>query len=126
MTTSDAAIGARSRSDAARDSFSVSQGRIHLADNLDVLRALASGSVDLVYVDPPFNTGKVQRRTQLRTARSADGDRVGFQGRRYQSTALGTKRFDDRFDDYLAFLEPRLRETRRVLAPHKPMASPRC
>lgn len=91
---------------------------IHFADNLDVLRALASASVDLIYIDPPFNTGKVQRRTQLRTVRSADGDRVGFQGRRYASFAVGTKRFDDLFDDYLAFLEPRLVEAHRVLAPH--------
>lgn len=57
-------------------------GRIHFADNLDVLRALPSASVDLVYIDPPFNTGKVQQRTQLKTVRSADGDRVGFQGHR--------------------------------------------
>lgn len=51
-------------------------GRIHFAENLDVLRALPSASVDLVYIDPPFNTGKVQQRTQLKTVRSADGDRV--------------------------------------------------
>lgn len=92
-------------------------GRIHLAENLDVLRTIPSGSIDLIYIDPPFNTGKVQQRTQLRTIRSAEGDRVGFQGRRYQSVALGTKRFNDLFDDYLAFLEPRLTEAHRVLAP---------
>jgi site-specific DNA-methyltransferase (adenine-specific) len=74
--------------------------------------------VDLVYIDPPFNTGKVQQRTQLRTVRSAEGDRVGFQGHRYESIVVGTKRFSDLFDDYLAFLEPRLTEAHRVLAPH--------
>ena len=93
-------------------------GRIHFAENLDVLRALPSASVDLVYIDPPFNTGKVQQRTQLKTVRSADGDRVGFQGHRYESIVVGTKRFSDLFDDYLAFLEPRLTEAHRVLAPH--------
>lgn len=93
-------------------------GSIHLADNLDVLRALPSAAVDLIYIDPPFNTGKVQQRTQLRTVRSAEGDRVGFQGRRYESIVLGRKRFSDLFDDYLAFLEPRLIEAHRVLAPH--------
>ena len=93
-------------------------GRIYFADNLDVLRELAAESVDLIYIDPPFNTGKVQQRTQLKTVRSAEGDRVGFQGHRYASIALGTKRFSDLFDDYLAFLEPRLREAHRVLAPH--------
>lgn len=91
-------------------------GRIHLADNLAVLRALPSASTDLVYIDPPFNTGKVQRRTQLRTVRSAEGDRIGFQGHRYESTVIGIKRFSDVFDDYLAFLEPRLTEAHRVLA----------
>ncbi|RCK78528.1 MAG: Type III restriction-modification system methylation subunit [Candidatus Ozemobacter sibiricus] len=93
-------------------------GRIYLSDNLEVLRALPSASVDLIYIDPPFNTGKVQQRTQLKTVRSADGDRVGFQGHRYESIVVGTKRFIDSFDDYLAFLEPRLIEAHRVLAPH--------
>jgi site-specific DNA-methyltransferase (adenine-specific) len=91
---------------------------IYLADNLQVLRGLPEGSVDLIYIDPPFNTGKVQRRTQLKTVRSSEGDRVWFQGRRYESIVVGTKRFSDLFDDYLAFLEPRLTEAHRVLAPH--------
>ncbi len=93
-------------------------GSIYFADNLEVLRTLPTASVDLVYIDPPFNTGKIQQRTQLRTVRSDSGDRVGFQGRRYDSIALGTRRFRDLFDDYLAFLEPRLAEAHRVLAPH--------
>jgi site-specific DNA-methyltransferase (adenine-specific) len=92
--------------------------KIHFAENLEVLRALPSDSVDLIYIDPPFNTGKVQQRTQLKTVRSADGDRVGFQGRRYETIIVGTKRFSDLFDDYLAFLEPRLVEAHRVLTPH--------
>ena len=54
-------------------------GRIHLGDNIEVLRALPAASVDLIYIDPPFNTGKVQERTQLKTVRSERGDRVGFQ-----------------------------------------------
>jgi site-specific DNA-methyltransferase (adenine-specific) len=93
-------------------------GRIYLADNLEVLRTLPAESVDLIYIDPPFNTGKVQQRTQIKTVRSPDGDRVGFQGRRYESVVVGTRRFADLFDDYLGFLEPRLTEAHRVLAPH--------
>jgi site-specific DNA-methyltransferase (adenine-specific) len=93
-------------------------GRIHLADNLELLRTLPDESIDLIYIDPPFNTGKVQQRTQLRTVRSEDGDRVGFQWRRYDTVKLGTRQFADVFDDYLAFLEPRLVEARRVLARH--------
>ncbi|MGQ9896613.1 MAG: DNA-methyltransferase [Acidobacteriota bacterium] len=93
-------------------------GQVYFAENLEVLRALPSASVDLIYIDPPFNTGKVQQRTQLKTTRSAEGDRVGFQGRRYASIVLGKKSFGDLFDDYLTFLEPRLTEAHRVLAPH--------
>lgn len=93
-------------------------GRIYFAENLEVLRALPPGSIDLIYIDPPFNTGKVQQRTQLKTVRSSEGDRAGFQGHRYESIVVGRKRFSDLFDDYLAFLEPRLTEAHRVLAPH--------
>ncbi len=86
-------------------------------DNLQVLQQLPSASVQLIYIDPPFNTGKLQQRTQLRTRRSANGDRTGFQGRRYETVSVGTQAFGDVFDDFLAFLEPRLREAHRVLAP---------
>lgn len=91
--------------------------RIYYGDNLPILQGFADGSIPLIYIDPPFNTGKVQQRTQLETVRSAHGDRTGFQGQRYKSTVVGTKRFRDLFDDYLAYLEPRLREAHRVLAP---------
>jgi site-specific DNA-methyltransferase (adenine-specific) len=91
-------------------------GRIHHADNLDVLRTIPDGSVDLIYIDPPFNTGKVQARTRIRTVRSETGDRKGFGGRRYETKAIGTRAFDDSFDDYLAFLEPRMLESYRVLS----------
>jgi site-specific DNA-methyltransferase (adenine-specific) len=60
---------------------SVVTGRIYLADNLEVLRVLPEASVDLIYIDPSFNTGKVQQRTRLKTIRSTSGDRIGFQGR---------------------------------------------
>jgi site-specific DNA-methyltransferase (adenine-specific) len=93
-------------------------GRIYYGDNIEILRALPAESVDLIYIDPPFNTGKVQERTQLKTVRSERGDRIGFQGQRYESIVVGKKRFADIFDDYLAFLEPRLIEAHRVLAPH--------
>ncbi len=86
-------------------------------DNLPVLQALGDQSVQLVYTDPPFNTGKTQRRTRIRVAADPNGDRSGFTGRRYRSTTLGTQAFADQFDDYLAFLEPRLREIHRVLSP---------
>ncbi|HUV95403.1 MAG TPA: site-specific DNA-methyltransferase [Anaerolineae bacterium] len=90
--------------------------RIHYGENLDLLKELEDRSVDLIYVDPPFNTGKQQRRTRIKTVRSDAGDRTGFQGRRYQTVEIGSMSFADVFDDYLAFLEPRLREAHRVLS----------
>lgn len=89
---------------------------VHFSDNMSVLRNLPDGAVNLVYIDPPFNTGKTQARTRLRTARDDGGDRTGFQGRRYRTTALEQHQYADTFDDYLAFLEPRLVEARRILA----------
>jgi site-specific DNA-methyltransferase (adenine-specific) len=95
------------------------QNRVVHGDNLGVLRALAGESVDLIYIDPPFNTGKTQSRDELRTVQSAlgDGDRTGFKGKRYTTTRIGSRAFEDVFDDYLAFLEPRLVEAHRVLKP---------
>lgn len=90
--------------------------RVIFGDNMDVLPTIPTGSVQLIYVDPPFNTGKTQSRTRIRTVPSPDGDRTGFQGRRYRTVKLGTMAYRDVFDDYLAFLEPRLREAHRVLS----------
>ena len=91
--------------------------RIHLGDNLEVLRTLPDDSADLIYIDPPFNTGKTQVRRQIRTVRDEDGDRTGFMGQRYRTEVLGVRAWPDRFDSgYLEFLAPRLEEARRVLA----------
>jgi len=73
--------------------------------------------VDLIYIDPPFNTGKVQARSQLRTERSEAGDRVGFKGQRYRTELIGTKAFNDRFDNFIKFIFPRLDEGYRILSP---------
>jgi site-specific DNA-methyltransferase (adenine-specific) len=94
------------------------KNKIFLSDNLPVLRGMKSGTIDLIYIDPPFNTGKTQGRTRIKTIRSEDGDRTGFQGRRYSTIKIGTKSYRDTFDDYLDFLEPRLAEAYRVLAPN--------
>jgi site-specific DNA-methyltransferase (adenine-specific) len=93
-------------------------GRIVLADNLAVLGSLPDGSIDLVYIDPPFNTGKRQTLRRLRTVADPEGgDRTGFGGRRYRTIRLGSSSYVDVHDDYLDFLEPRLVEMRRVLRP---------
>jgi len=90
--------------------------RVIQADNLDVLRQLPDGSVDLIYIDPPFNTGRTQTRRTLKTTRDKDGDRTGFGGERYSTRQLAARAYADSFDDYMEFLEPRLIEARRVLA----------
>lgn len=90
---------------------------IHFGDNLEVLRTLPDAAFALIYIDPPFNTGKVQARTRLKTVRDEAGDRTGFQGQRYRSIKLGEQSYADIFSDYLAFLEPRLREAHRLLTP---------
>lgn len=90
---------------------------IILGDNATVLPTFADGSFDLIYIDPPFNTGKQQVRTELKTTTDENGDRGGFYGRRYRSVKLGTRSYGDRFDDYLGFLEPRLEEAHRLLGP---------
>ena len=88
-------------------------------DNLDYLRTMPDGVVDLIYIDPPFNTGKTQTRESIRTVRDDEsGDRTGFQGRRYRTERVGSSEYQDSFDDYLAFLEPRLLEAKRVLKPN--------
>jgi site-specific DNA-methyltransferase (adenine-specific) len=89
---------------------------IYFGDNLPILRGMPSRSVQLVYIDPPFNTGKVQMQTRIKTIRSEAGDRTGFQGKKYVTTKIASRRFEDSFEDYLGFLEPRLREAYRVLS----------
>lgn len=92
-------------------------GAVHHADNLEVLARTDDASVDLVYIDPPFNTGKSQNRLTLKTVRDEAGDRVGFGGARYRTEQLAQVAYQDRWDDYLGFLEPRLRHAHRVLKP---------
>ena len=92
-------------------------GRVVLGDNLEILTSLPDESIDLIYVDPPFNTGKRQLLQRLKTTRASDGDRVGFQGQRYRTVKLGSSSYVDVHDDYLTYLEDRLVEFRRVLKP---------
>jgi site-specific DNA-methyltransferase (adenine-specific) len=92
-------------------------GEILLGDNLAVMAGLGDGAFRMIYLDPPFNTGRERSARRLRTVAARDGDRTGFGGRRYRSERLEGPSYRDRFDDYLGFLEPRLREARRLLDP---------
>lgn len=89
-------------------------------DNLPILQGLPDQSFQLIYIDPPFNTGKVQSRQSLKTVRTdapVTGSRVGFQGQTYETVCGKVTAYNDSFSDYWGFLEPRLEEAWRLLAP---------
>jgi site-specific DNA-methyltransferase (adenine-specific) len=87
-------------------------------DNAVALGNLPTETFDLIYVDPPFNTGRAQARSTVASVADPGAARVGFGGRTYRSQLLQRLSYDDQFDDYLGFLEPRLARARELLAPH--------
>lgn len=132
---------------------------IHHADNLTVTPAYPDGSFALVYLDPPFNTGRTRSKavesatwtppveeaedaaslevpasvtaTESAAAVARDPNMLefpeeeappapvvqrGFHGREYARLRGDLRTYDDRFDDYWGFLEPRLTEAWRLLA----------
>jgi len=91
------------------------ENTIFYTDNLEVLNSLEDEAINLIYIDPPFNTGKQQARKQISVEQDENGDRVGFGGNRYQTKIIGERAYRDYFDDYLGFLEPRLNAAYRVL-----------
>lgn len=117
--------------------------KIYFGDNLDIIKDISDESIDLIYIDPPFNTGKTQTRTTIKTIKSENGDRKGFQGNFYETITIGSKSYQDSFDldidglvpnqieqayEIIApysslyfleqFLRPRLEEAYRILKPH--------
>lgn len=85
-------------------------------DNSTYLKKIPDGRINLIYVDPPFNTGNVQARQSISTTRCCDGDRKGFAGNTYKTTVNSSMTYNDEFDDYLSFIVPRLKEAHRILA----------
>ena len=100
----------------------ISNHHLYYGDNLSILQQyVADESVNLIYIDPPFNTGKLQKRTEIEVELDAEGDRVGFQGKTYRTRKGKTTHYIDKFesaDVYLQFLFPRFKEAYRVLHPH--------
>lgn len=88
---------------------------VFLSENISVLASIPEASVNLIYIDPPFNTGKVQKRESIRTVKSESGTRVGFKGATYDTIRESATSYNDSFADYWAFLAPRLEEAYRVL-----------
>ena len=82
---------------------------------MELMSRLQEGAYRLIYIDPPFNTGRKQTRTRLRTVRDEEGDRTGFKGQRYRSERLGESAYDDKFDDFLGFIVPRLERAYELL-----------
>lgn len=91
--------------------------KIYFGDNLEWLPSLPDSSIDLIYIDPPFNTGRIQARRSLKTVRDENGDRTGFGNHRYATVETGSSAYSDSFADYPGFLEPRLEEAKRILKP---------
>jgi site-specific DNA-methyltransferase (adenine-specific) len=93
--------------------------QIYLGDCIEVFPSLPKGFAQLVYIDPPFNTGKTQKRDRMSvTATDGPGDRGGFGGRRYNASVLGSSSFEDDFENYEDFLMPRIEASLRCLAPN--------
>jgi site-specific DNA-methyltransferase (adenine-specific) len=84
-------------------------------DNLALLPRLPDASFRLIYLDPPFNTGKAQSHQSMRAKRASTGTRVGFHGHRYETVKGIVTSYNDAFEDYWAFLEPRLEAAHRLL-----------
>lgn len=95
---------------------------LYYGDNLAILQEyIPDESINLIYIDPPFNTGKFQQRTAIQVKPDTQGDRVGFQGKTYRTHKGKTTHYADKFessDAYLQFLRPRFEEAYRVLHPH--------
>lgn len=104
---------------AAAESIELADDLLIEADNATVLPKLPTARFDLVYIDPPFNTGRAQRRRTVAAEQDdAGGERVGFGGRRYRTRLLADISYDDDRREYLDFIVPRLEHARRLLAVH--------
>ena len=90
-------------------------GKVSSGDNLPHLKKMEDESVSLIYIDPPFNTGKTQSRKRIKTVSSKEGDRIGFGGKTYKSEVVNETGYNDSFDDFIGFLRPRLEEAHRIL-----------
>jgi len=92
-----------------------SSGEIILGDNLDILKSIPDRSCKLIYIDPPFNTQKVQKRDRITVTRDENGVRGGFAGARYAVTRTASPQYADSFDDFISFITPRIEEAHRIL-----------
>ena len=83
-----------------------------------VLPRLPAAGFDVIYIDPPFNTGSSKTLARMRTQHSATGGSNGFGGRRYTRDVVSALSYGDTFDDFVAFIAPKLERARELLAEH--------
>ena len=95
--------------------MAILENTVYLGDNLLALKTLSDESIQLIYIDPPFNTGREQQRSKVTTKRSDSGNRIGFKGERYETVKSTVLSYDDQFANYWEFLEPRLEQAFRLL-----------
>jgi len=105
-----------SDTDSLQPRLASSSCQIFFGDNLELLGEIPSGSCRLIYIDPPFNTQKVQKRDRMSVTREESGERGGFAGARYSVVRLESPKYVDQFDDFVAFMAPRLKEAYRILS----------
>jgi len=89
--------------------------RILEGDNLAVLPTLPRAFARLIYIDPPFNTGRLQARARMHVRASEGGSRTGFGGRRYEVEPIESPTYKDSFGDYVSFLLARVEAALRCL-----------
>ena len=87
-------------------------------NNMKLLSKLEDNSIDLIYIDPPFNTGKVIKRDNYKSKIDKEGSTIGFSGNSYDLTKVSSNSYNDKFDNFLDFLKPRLIESYRILKPN--------
>ncbi|MGD0197685.1 MAG: site-specific DNA-methyltransferase [Solirubrobacteraceae bacterium] len=97
--------------------FTLDDDLLITADAAAVLPRLPDGAFELIYIDPPFNTGRMQRARRISVVRDPAGERSGFGGRRYSARTVSALSYPDLHDDYAAFLLPKLARARELLAP---------
>ena len=95
--------------------LSLVAGEIYFGDNFTILKSMPAEEFQLIYIDPPFNTGREQVRTNRKSTQSESGSSAGFAGKKYEQVVESVLSYDDEFADYWGFLEPRLRESWRLL-----------
>lgn len=91
-------------------------GIIYHGDNSSILPNIKEKSISLIYIDPPFNTNKVQVMKSIKTKQDVDGNRIGFNGKKYSTEIVSTKSYNDKFDDYIGFIKPKMEMAYNLLA----------